>query len=157
VNAAWRTLRGSEAFRREVEARLGAGEADLAECGNLYAASILAWMAAGLGEAAGAGPDLAGARVLAVGYGSGDAADASILRVADAWREAAGKIGFAAALGDAIDLDRAAYEAVHDGRPRDGVPDVTSDGFAIDRVGWRRGPRSDAGVEYHGYDPGDTD
>jgi hydroxymethylglutaryl-CoA synthase len=156
VATAWRALRLDPAFLVEAEARLGWGEALLAECGNLYAASILAWLAAGLEEAADAGRDLAGTNVLAVGYGSGDAADASILRVADQWRDAARHSRFTAALAGAIALDREAYEAVHDGRPAASLPDLTSDGFGVDRVGWNRGPRGDAGVEHYTYEPGQT-
>ena len=154
VAAAWPALRKDPAFLAEAEARLGWGEALMAECGNLYAASILAWVAAGLEEAAETGRDLAGTRILAVGYGSGDAAEAAILQVADRWRDAAKRSRFAAALADAIDLDRETYEAIHDGRPAPGLPDLTSDGFGVDRVGWGGGPRADAGVEHYAYEAG---
>ncbi len=153
VAAAWRRLRADPAFQAEAGERLGWGEARMSECGNLYAASIHAWMAAGLQEAAEAGCDLAGTRVLAIGYGSGDAADAAVLGVAGRWREAALRTRFDQALAGALDLDRDSYQAVHDGLPVAGLPDLTSDGFGVHCVGWRQGPRSDAGVEHYAFDP----
>ena len=153
VDAAWRLLRGRETFRREADALLGLGDVRMSECGNLYAGSILAWMAAGLEEAATIGRDLAGARVLAVGYGSGNAAEAALLQVAPGWRGAARRIGFGPALDGAIDLSQEEYDSLHDGRPVGEVLDLSSDGFLLDRVGWRSGPRSDAGAEYYAFDP----
>ena len=49
-------------------------------------------------DAASSGRELAGGEVLAVGYGSGDAAEAIPMMVAEGWREAAERIGFAEAL-----------------------------------------------------------
>jgi len=53
-------------------------------------------MAAGFEDAYQRGSDLAGGKVLAVGYGSGDAAEAIPMTVAPTWREAASLIGFEA-------------------------------------------------------------
>lgn len=147
-------LRDGEDFRREADTLLAAGEARMAECGNLYAASILAWAAAGLEEVALSARDLANDRILFVGYGSGDAADASLMRVADRWREAALRSGFATTLANPVDLDREGYEALHEGRPSARVPDMTSDGFAVDHVGWSACGRADSGVEHYSYRPG---
>ena len=69
-------------------------------------------------------------KVLAVGYGSGDAAEAIPMTVAAGWRDAAAKIGFEAALEAHQDLTQQQYEtpARHGhgarlARPRRGVRD----------------------------------
>jgi hydroxymethylglutaryl-CoA synthase len=87
--------------------------------------------------------------VLLVGYGSGDAAEALPARVMPGWREAAARIGFAEALGSAVDLEREQYEALHDGRDVDGIPGF-EDSFAVARVGEINRPEfQDIGVEYY--------
>ena len=153
VASACRVLKDHESFRNEAERLMGLGESRMAECGNLYAASILAWMASGLEDAAAGGMQLAGASILAVGYGSGNAAEASLLQVAEGWREAALGTCFDNVMAGAVNLDHPSYEALHDGRPVAHLLDRTSDGFAVDRVGWGQGPGSDAGVEHYRYDP----
>ena len=86
--------------------------------------------------------------MLALGYGSGDAAEAIPLVVAEGWRAAARKIGCADALADAVDLDQAQYEALHDGEPVDLAPPRR--GFVVDRVGDRYEPGfQDLGIEYY--------
>ena len=126
-----------------------AGCEAMRQTGNLYTASLPAWMAAGIEEAALAEQDLTGRELLAVGYGSGDAAELMVFRFAPAWREAAGKLDFAAAMDAAVDLDQVRYEALHDGRSEESI--ARSGVFAIDRVGDGTAAFDDTGIEYYSY------
>ena len=97
-----------------VAAKMSLGSEPMKDIGNVYCAALPAWMAAGLEDAYQRGDDLAGSKVLAVGYGSGDAAEAIPMTVAPQWRSAAAKIGFEAALEPHQDLTQAQYETLHD-------------------------------------------
>jgi hydroxymethylglutaryl-CoA synthase len=91
--------------------------------------------------------------VLAIGYGSGDAAEAIPLTVCAGWREAAKKIGFARALEGSIELTREQYEQRHDGVELD-LGYVPNGEFVVERVGHRvTGEFQDIGVEYYRYVP----
>ena len=106
---------------------------------------------AGMEEAARKGVDLAGGKVLAVGYGSGDAAEAIPMRVVDGWEDAALRIGFEAALEDPQNLTRAQYESLHDSGTAEGLQDP-DDGFVIESIGNNTNPKlSDEGIEYYRY------
>ena len=118
--------------------------------GNLYTASLPAWMAAGIEQAAGEGLSLAGRDVLTVGYGSGDAAEVMPMRFVDGWEQAARCIDFAGAMAGGRDLGPADYQALHGGADlsrRHHRPGV----FYIDDIGSRRGHFDDAGIEYYRY------
>ena len=52
------------------------------DIGNVYCAALPAWMAAGIEDAYVRGVDLTDGKILAVGYGSGDAAEAIPMTVA---------------------------------------------------------------------------
>ena len=67
-------FRKSETFTERLAAKMTLGAEPMKDIGNVYCAALPAWIAAGLEEAAEQGRDLAGRPVLAVGYGSGDAA-----------------------------------------------------------------------------------
>jgi hydroxymethylglutaryl-CoA synthase len=121
------------------------------EIGNVYCAALPAWMAAGMEEAAHNGTNLTGGQVLAVGYGSGDAAEAIPMRVVEGWEAAANKIGFEEALENPQTLTKAQYEALHDSGTADGLHDP-DDGFVIDAIGTNTNPKlSDEGIEYYRY------
>jgi hydroxymethylglutaryl-CoA synthase len=149
--------RAARAFREAAQfealmTRLGTGP--MQEVGNLYTASLPAWMAAGLEEAAARGLDLASTRMLTVGYGSGDAAEAIPMVVMPSWAQAARRIEFAAALADPVDLDEAGYAALHDGDDFR-HPIATRRGvFYIDRIGQRGSHFDDSGIEYYRYEAG---
>ena len=152
MSAAATTLRKSPEFDALTVAKMNLG-ADLAmDLGNLYTAALPAWLAAGFTDALEQKLDLAGSLLLAVGYGSGDAAEAIPLRVAERWQEATARIGFREALASPINLEQAQYEALHDGRD---VPDLTFDPrgeFVISRVGEiHEAAFQDLGVEYYEY------
>jgi hydroxymethylglutaryl-CoA synthase len=110
-------------------------------------------MAAGLEQAAQHGEGNTGDRILAVGYGSGDAAELIPMRLADDWRQMAQRIAFAQSLEAPIDLDEAGYIALHDGSDQavwSHLPGV----FYIDTVGSSSEGFSDLGIEYYRYELG---
>jgi len=123
------------------------------ELGNLYTAALPAWLAAGLEEAYIRRLPLAGEELLCVGYGSGDAAEAIPMVVQDSWYEAAAHIHVRSALAEAVDLDRQAYEALHDhGRLAAGLGGAVSPGFYISRTGEiDERAFADLGVDYYEY------
>ena len=69
-------FRGGKEFGALVAAKMSLGAEPMKDIGNVYCAALPAWMAAGLEDAYQRGVDLAGRKLLAVGYGSGDAAEA---------------------------------------------------------------------------------
>jgi len=156
ADALSREVRRTSGFKQLVAEKMSLG-ADLAmDFGNLYTAALPAWLAAGFEDALTRGEDLTGERLLAVGYGSGDAAEVLCLRVGHDWREAAGKLGVAAALATAMNLDREAYEALHDHRA---TPNSyqRNGGFYIDRIGEQHLPAfQDIGVPYYGFSGGES-
>jgi hydroxymethylglutaryl-CoA synthase len=103
-------------------------------------------------EGADQGLDLAGRPMVAVGYGSGDAAEAMPIIAVPGWERAARRIALKQALSNPIDLTREQYEALHDGHE---VPGLTYDPraeFVISHVGERYDPAfQDLGIEYYKY------
>ena len=144
-------FRASEEFSAMVAAKMSLGSEGMKDIGNVYCAALPAWMAAGLEDAYQRGSDLAGGKVLAVGYGSGDAAEAIPMTITPTWREAASRIGFEAALEPHQDLTQAQYESLHDTGTAQGLiePD---DGFVIQSIGSSANPNfSDEGIEYYRF------
>jgi hydroxymethylglutaryl-CoA synthase len=147
-----KVFRQSEAFRRYVRLPMQLGGEAMREMGNLYTGALPAWLATGLAEAASTGVDLTGRELLAVGYGSGDAADAIPLHVVPGFAEAARRIDVTRALGGAIPLGETQYAALRDGSATDGLPALVSGEFVVERVGRDTGTRfQDAGIEYYRY------
>jgi hydroxymethylglutaryl-CoA synthase len=145
-----KAYRRSEAFERFAADKLSLGAEIVRDLGNLYTASLPAWIGAAFEDALHRDLPLAGRTLLALGYGSGDAAEAIPLRVVDGWQDAAKRIGMRDALKDAIDLDRESYEALHDGHPTE--LDDAARGFVVERVGDRYDPEfQDLGIEYYAY------
>lgn len=143
-----RAWRRREDYRDVVLGRLGPGQAAMRACGNLYTGSLPAWLAAGLSEAAEQAEP--GPRWLAIGYGSGDAAEVLPLTLVPGWRAVAGRIGFRAALDGAVDLDQAGYEALHEGRMVN--PAAGNGAFVIDHIGDRDEPgHVDAGIPRYAW------
>jgi hydroxymethylglutaryl-CoA synthase len=144
-------FRGSKEFGALVASKMSLGSEPMKDIGNVYCAALPAWMAAGLEDAHQRGADLAGRKLLAVGYGSGDAAEAIPMTVAPQWRDAASKIGFEAALEPHQDLTQAQYESLHDTGTAQGLRDP-DDGFVIQSIGSSANPNfSDEGIEYYRY------
>ncbi len=137
----------SPEFERFVAEHMSLGTDRVRALGNLYTGSLPAWLTAAFADAHEHALPLAGRRLLAVGYGSGDAAEAWPLHVCEGWEHAAARIGWEEALAGAVDLDRAAYEALHDGKelPR---PLPRPWGFSIADVGRMFAPQwQDVGIE----------
>jgi hydroxymethylglutaryl-CoA synthase len=146
-------LRKEPDFRALLDEKMSLGSELMMELGNLYSAALPAWLAAGLEEAAERDLDLADSDMVAVGYGSGDAAEAMPFHVVPGYAEAAKRLRVRESLErDAVDLNREQYEALHDGRP---VPELDLSPrreFAIERVGERYDRDfQDLGVEYYEY------
>ena len=147
-----RHLRGTDTWANLVEEKLGLGEDAMRDLGNLYTAALPAWIASGFVQAYEENLPIDGQEWLALGYGSGDAAEALPMRVVQGWQEAASRINFTDALGDPVDLDRHQYEALHDGRTATVDPVQVSDEFVVDRVGTHSGPGvADLGIEFYRY------
>jgi hydroxymethylglutaryl-CoA synthase len=147
-------LRKSAEFKAFLEAKMSLGSRGAAELGNLYTAALPAWMAAGFEEAVSRGTALAEKRILAVGYGSGDAAEAIPIRVTPDWEESAKRIGFNAALAPCIDLTQAQYESLHDTRSAEGLPPLAVPGgrFRIASTGKRHEASfQDLAIDYYEY------
>jgi hydroxymethylglutaryl-CoA synthase len=143
-----RTFRASQTFS---DLMTTLGDAEMQEIGNLYTASLPAWMASGIEDAWQRDMDLGGGRILTIGYGSGDAAEIIPMILVPEWREAASKIAFQASLDDSVDLDEKDYHSLHKGdRPAMAVTEQTGV-FYIDHVGQRDGQYDNFGVEYYRY------
>jgi hydroxymethylglutaryl-CoA synthase len=144
-------LRKQTNFRRLLDEKMRLGSESVMELGNLYSAALPAWIAAGLGEAQAQGLELANQPMVAVGYGSGDAAEAIPIHAVDGWQEAASRINFRGALADPMDLSRDQYEALHDGRDA-ALAYIPEREFRISRVGEKYETSfQDLGVEYYEY------
>jgi hydroxymethylglutaryl-CoA synthase len=130
-------IRKHPAFRDLLARKMSLGSETVKDLGNLYSAALPA--------------GLEGLPLVAVGYGSGDAAEALPIVAAPGWEQAARRIEFASALGQAVDLTRAQYEALHDGVEVDLSYTPTSE-FRISRVGKSYETSfQDLGVEYYEY------
>jgi hydroxymethylglutaryl-CoA synthase len=151
-----KAARNSVALKAILRDKMRLGSEKMRELGNLYTAALPAWLAAGFEDALEEGVELAGQTVLAIGYGSGDAAEAIPLVVSKHWKEAAAKIGFARALDGAVELTREQYERRHDGHAVD-VGYQPNNEFVVERVGDRvTGDFQDIGVEYYRFVPDAT-
>ncbi len=147
-------LRKKPTFRELLAAKMSLGDEVVRDLGNLYSAALPAWLAAGFEDAHERGIELLGYPMVAVGYGSGDAAEAMPLTAAPRWREAAARLGTRRALAGATDLSREQYEALHDGRRVDGLAPPLPGTFAITRVGDTHEPAfQDLSVEYYEFVP----
>lgn len=145
-------LRKRSSFRELLSQKMSLGSAGARDLGNLYCAALPAWMASAFEQAVGEGRGLDGASMAAVGYGSGDAAEALPIRPVAGWQSAASAIGFAKALDGGVDLTREQYEAIHDGHEPQGLNLRPRDEFVITHVGQTyEAGFQDLGIEYYEY------
>jgi hydroxymethylglutaryl-CoA synthase len=151
--AALKVFRQSAAYREQVLARMELGTDWMREVGNLYTGALPAWLAAGFADAAERGRDMADSEIVAIGYGSGDAADVLPMRIVPGWERAARRIRFTDALTGAIDVNAAQYAALREGtHPVDLCVSPPASEFVVDRVGSRSDQAfQDAGVEYYRF------
>lgn len=143
----------SQKFKSVLRRKMHLGADAMMELGNLYTGSLPAWIAAGFEEAYREGRDLSGKYFLTIGYGSGDAAEAILIRAVDGWQELASKIGFQEALGDAIDLKKAEYEALHDCLSSPCPPYSPCNQFVVEHIGDHSNGYEDMGIEYYRFVP----
>lgn len=145
-------FRRSELYREVISDKLALGADKMQNLGNLYTAALPAWIAAGLEASLTEDVDPTTQSWLAVGYGSGDAAEALPMQVVPGWQTAAGLIGFDKALESALDIDVNAYAALHAGQaPADLTREAHAE-FVIDSVGaCCEADFSDMGIAYHRY------
>ncbi len=149
---ALRTMRSMPLWQSAIADKLVLGAAEMKQVGNLYTASLPAWMAAGLQEAQERSIALSGETILTVGYGSGDAAEIIPMRVVEGWEDAASRIQFAQALQQTtVDLEESDYQSLHDRgelqRQALRQPGV----FQISRIGAREAQFDDNGLEYYEF------
>ncbi len=145
------TLRKRASFRELLTQKMSLGSEATKQLGNLYSAALPAWIAAGLEDGAEKKLELAHANMVAVGYGSGDAAEAIPISPCNGFEKSAARIGLTRALGGAIDLNQAQYESLHDRRELDLTYAPRSE-FVIDRVGTSyESTFQDLSVEYYEY------
>jgi len=145
-------LRKTDAFRAYVQSRMSLGSETAREFGNLYSSSLPAWLAAGLEEALEANLELANRPMLAIGYGSGDAAEAIPLRIVPGWEEAASRMAIEAAMEGAVDLGREQYERLHDGVALQPVQYPHGSEFVIAQIGSRHtADFQDLGIDYYEF------
>lgn len=148
-----RVLKRFDKFRR-IENKMSLGWEWMKEVGNLYSASLPAWIAAGLEDALNKNVDLEGREILTLGYGSGDAGEAIPMRAVPGWQDHAAKIKFAESFEGAIDLNEAQYISLHGGRQPVDLPISTQGEFFISRVGNNDGKDFDEeGIEYYAIGP----
>ncbi len=146
-----RLLSRYESYQR-IEQKMSLGSEAMKHVGNLYSASLPAWIAAGLEDAWQSGAELEGQEILALGYGSGDAAEAIPMRVVSGWQENAAKILFAESFESAVDLNESQYHSLHSGHQPVDLPINTKGEFFIGRVGNADNQDFDeTGIEYYSF------
>ena len=145
-------FRKCDRFKSIVEEQLSLGSDMVREIGNVYSASLPAWIAAGLEEALHRNIDLAGQDILAIGYGSGDAAEAIPMRAVTPWKEATKRIQFAAAMEPVQNLDRSQYSSLHATGHADSLQCAQNEEFMVERIGCSSQPGfADDGIEYYRF------
>jgi hydroxymethylglutaryl-CoA synthase len=150
--AVYRIFRASRHYRREILDKMALGSDTMLDLGNLYTAALPAWMAAGFEQALDEDCLAAGEEVLTLGYGSGDAAEVIPFIMADGWREAAAKIGFARVMEHAVDINAGQYADLHAGRRASGLDFLPREEFVIEKVGATDERQfQDLGIEYYQY------
>jgi hydroxymethylglutaryl-CoA synthase len=145
-------FRRHSTFEEQVTSKIRLGKQLMRDIGNIYAGSLPAWMAAGLEQAFLDRLDLTGRPVLALGYGSGDAAEAIPMRVAEQWQEGAARIRFAESLDLHQDLEFDQYYALHETGTSSSLDWFSEEAFMIDRVGcMTTAPVENDGIEYYRF------
>jgi hydroxymethylglutaryl-CoA synthase len=145
-------VRKKPGFRQLLDQKMSLGSSLVRDLGNLYSAALPSWLAAGFAEAAKQGLDLTHRPMVAVGYGSGDAAESWPIKPVEGFAVAAAKIQMQHALDNPIDLTRQQYEALHDGHAVPGLAYVPRDEFIISHVGEVYEPTfQDLAIEYYKY------
>jgi len=144
-------VRKSPQFLTLLQQKMSLGAAFVRDLGNLYSAALPSWLAAGFEEAALNHIDLTDRPMVAIGYGSGDAAEAWPIRAVAGWEKAAARIMAHDAARNPRDLTQLQYESLHDGYDVELNCEPQNE-FAITHVGECYGSSfQDLGVEYYQY------
>lgn len=163
LNNVAKSIRGGAEFKALLKAKMSLGSATMANFGNLYTASLPVWLGAGFYEAATSEHVAEFAKTLGkkdtpivmVGYGSGDAAEATELITNPAtWIEASRKINIVDALeSNKVVLTEEQYRGLHCGRISDDVCSGSRlNTFIIDKVGTRNDIAfQDIGIDYYKF------
>lgn len=143
--------RDPEMYRAVCAPLLETGWDFMKDVGNVYTASLFIWIAAGLKQACKKSASVY-EEFLAIGYGSGDAAEVIPMSFVEDWSLEAEKIDLQAVFSNVIDLNYEQYQYLHSGNGDcDGV-EFTQDRFVIRDVGKSQGKTfNDKGVEYYAY------
>ena len=145
-----RVVMKHESFKAYRNDRCGLGKQLTRQLGNLYSASLPAWLGAGFEDASQQNLDLTGKSILLIGYGSGDAALAVEGTMVDGWQEAAQKLSFTNSLADAIDLSEQDYNDAHDRKK--GYVVSPSNEIALLNIGESANEeRNDKGIPFYQY------
>jgi hydroxymethylglutaryl-CoA synthase len=135
--------------------KMSLGSSLTSEMGNMYSASLPGWIASAFDEAVSSGNNITNQPMVAIGYGSGDAAEAFQLSPVLGWEKPARRILAQKALEKRIDLTQAQYEACHDGNfdsPEFVTHCCPQNEFIITHTGDRlEAAFQDLGVEYYEY------
>jgi hydroxymethylglutaryl-CoA synthase len=114
--------------------KLSLGNTNLSELGNIYSGSLFAWIASALEDALTSDLDITTHKWLAVGYGSGNAAEIIPMKISKNWADYACKINFKNAFKESYDLTQEEYKKVHQLKyDLDFRPPIT--GFKISKFG----------------------
>lgn len=148
-----RHFKRTDKYKSVAARKMHKGVQAMKDMGNLYTGSLPAWIAAGLEDSLRCETDIAGKHFLTIGYGSGDAAEAMLIRVVDGWRDAVSKIGFVKAQEGAIDLKQEEYEALHDCLSAPCPAYEPRYQFVVDQIGDHSNGYEDIGIEYYRYIP----
>ena len=141
----------SDFFEGAVAPKMALGSEAMKDIGNVYCAALPAWIAAGLEDALTQKRDITGEQILAVGYGSGDAAEAIPMVVMKGWEKATAQIGFNLSLQPQQNLTQIQYENLHDTGNAQGL-ESPNEGFVVDSIGSSEHPGfSDEGIEYYKF------
>eukprot|EP01059_Diplonema_ambulator_P030928 TRINITY_DN5501_c0_g1_i1.p1 TRINITY_DN5501_c0_g1~~TRINITY_DN5501_c0_g1_i1.p1 ORF type:complete len:503 (+),score=125.09 TRINITY_DN5501_c0_g1_i1:61-1569(+) len=147
-----RVVRGEPKFKQLLEDKMSWGADVTRQLGNLYTASLPAWIMAGMEHAARHPTDLSNTHMVAIGYGSGDASESIPMTVQPTYREYSILANTPGLLSHAVTLTKSQYEGIHDTRSMASYPFHTPKGFFIESVGSRVEPAfQDLGVEYYSY------
>jgi hydroxymethylglutaryl-CoA synthase len=145
-------LRKRPGFRELLAQKMSLGADAVKSFGNLYSAALPGWIAAGLEEAALSNLPLAESNMVAVGYGSGDAAEAIPISPVVGYEACARRMHIKQALVECVDLTQDQYENLHDHRKLVNLEYRPREEFVISRVGTAyESAFQDLGVEYYDY------
>jgi hydroxymethylglutaryl-CoA synthase len=146
-----RYFKTTHKFKSVLKRKMHLGVSFMMNLGNLYTGSLPAWIAAGIEDALNQNIDLGNRQFLTIGYGSGDAAEAMLIRVVEDWKPSALKIRFEEALKGAVDLRQEEYEALHDGLFGPCPDYKPSFQFVVDSIGNHSNGFHDLGIEYYRF------